>query len=1073
MLKNKILKTLYKLILSLSILLVVLFFAVVGYVYQKEDEIYQFALAELNTMQVGRTEIDAIELKPFANFPYISIDLKGVRFYANDTIQETIYDFKDVYVGFDFWQIIAGNIVVKSIELKDGALKLEKNENGELNLLLAKEMKEKQQEIEDSSKIHLNLKKISLINVKVSEKIDYQEHKNWSVDIKKCKLKVSYIEDIIDFKIEGDFFLNEFTQEGISILKNKNIYLKSTIHYDLIKEFLDIEQSILELENNKLVWNGSLNIADSMNINMEFHGKKENFDLIFSFAPPEILEKLNQFKNEGEVFFDGEIKGKLEIGNPSINFNFGCKNTVFFHHGNQKALKDFSFNGNFNSGKDNKIESYEFSITNMYGVPESGQLKGTFKVVNFVQPQFSVDFHSDLDLAIVSKFYDIPNLEYCKGKVLVDITLNEFVDKDSLYHVASKLQSGTNSRILFKNISFKFKDLPHEFKNINGKIELDGDDIELKKLSVNIGKSDINFNFKLSNILDIIHHQKQAIQFSFHTFGKHLKINDVLKNDATNEEFLNYDVAFSVATLSDNLLQFDYFPAMELELKNLSGELKNYPNKIHQIKAKIHTTSNDIVVDDCYATIGKSDLHLRTKITNVVALLSDKKEKVLFDIKADADFIDVIQLMKYNNEVKVNQDIAKELGKEEIKKLVLNANGSFISNSFQETGFFSRLNILQLQFQFNDFPKVTQTSGSFKTDTTGCIYVENIQTKIGKSDFNFNLEMKNFLSKKDTNNHIIGKIRGDLWDFDDLTQNSTSKTTQNDKKTEIPSTNNHETSVNVFSFPFPNAKLDAKVKAIRMQKYSIDNLNAVIRSTKDHKVHFDTLFFNAADGSVALNGYLNGSKPKDIYFSSTLQLDNINMDKVLYKLDNFGNEMALNENFKGILSAKIKSDVRLFPDLAVDLAKTTAHIELKLKDGMIQNFSPMHSLSTFMGDKNLDKIKFGELDNVIDFKNGIVTIPKMQIASTLGYLYLKGTHTTNMDMDYEFDVPLSLIKKASVNAMRSKLGINQKKSNQKLNDMEEEIISGQSGLQKYLRVIMKGNMNNENLDIKLDGVKRN
>jgi hypothetical protein len=232
-----------------------------------------------------------------------------------------------------------------------------------------------------------------------------------------------------------------------------------------------------------------------------------------------------------------------------------------------------------------------------------------------------------------------------------------------------------------------------------------------------------------------------------------------------------------------------------------------------------------------------------------------------------------------------------------------------------------------------------------------------------------------------------------------------------------------------------------------------------------------------------IHGYFNGSDPQNIYLNSFIRLKNVDLNKVLYKMDNFGQSFVVSNNLKGILSGTIKSNAHFFSDFTADLRKTTAHIEATITKGRLINFTPLYAMADFMGDKDLDDIHFGELTNTIDVKEGNIHIPAMKLASSIGYMHLSGKQNFDKDMrmDYEIKLPLSLVKQASWNVMKSKL-FGLKKQAQaaeaealpddaELVNEEKEIIDGQKGiLRKYINVRIEGT--SENFKIKMGRKKK-
>jgi len=228
-----------------------------------------------------------------------------------------------------------------------------------------------------------------------------------------------------------------------------------------------------------------------------------------------------------------------------------------------------------------------------------------------------------------------------------------------------------------------------------------------------------------------------------------------------------------------------------------------------------------------------------------------------------------------------------------------------------------------------------------------------------------------------------------------------------------PKPNPHDEAPNVFKIKFPDLTLHVDIGQLNYQKFLIKNLKGTTRTTKQRYLYFDNLHLETAGGQVGLNGYFNGSNPERIYFAGNLKLDKLDLDRIFYKFDNFGQDYLVNNNLHGKLSGNVKCNVRMHPDFTPDLQDTEMHLDATVTDGRMTNFGPFQSMSAFMGDKDLENVRFGELKNAFDFKNGTLQIPKMEVATNLGYIYVAGRQQMDLQMNYDLQIPIRLVKEAT------------------------------------------------------------
>ena len=99
--KKKILK---RLIISLLLVPILLIVIVVSILYSNQKTIVNSLIEQVNLDFNGRIQIEDSHIDPFANFPYISIDLERLRiFETKDNALSPIVDVKDLYRGFDIF----------------------------------------------------------------------------------------------------------------------------------------------------------------------------------------------------------------------------------------------------------------------------------------------------------------------------------------------------------------------------------------------------------------------------------------------------------------------------------------------------------------------------------------------------------------------------------------------------------------------------------------------------------------------------------------------------------------------------------------------------------------------------------------------------------------------------------------------------------------------------------------------------------------------------------------------------------------------------------------------------------
>ena len=263
----------------------------------------------------------------------------------------------------------------------------------------------------------------------------------------------------------------------------------------------------------------------------------------------------------------------------------------------------------------------------------------------------------------------------------------------------------------------------------------------------------------------------------------------------------------------------------------------------------------------------------------------------------------------------------------------------------------------------------------------------------------------------------------------------------------------HAEAFNLYELPFTDMRFDVDVNHFIYNSVDLQDIKANLRTTQNHYIYVDTLQMNAAGGSISMSGYFNGSDPKRIYLKPDLIVEGVNIDKLMFKFENFGQDHVVSENLHGRLSTRINGNIRVYPDLVPDLDQSEVHMYVEVLDGRLENYEPMLMLADYMGDKDLKNIRFDTLKNQLDISNGQMTIPNMTIESTLGHMELSGTQDIDYNIEYFLRIPWKTVKQAA----RYKL-FGDKKSEDGQTGDDEIIELDPNKRVRYLNLKIHGNL---------------
>jgi hypothetical protein len=619
------------------------------------------------------------------------------------------------------------------------------------------------------------------------------------------------------------------------------------------------------------------------------------------------------------------------------------------------------------------------------------------------------------------------------------MNFHDIIDLKNPEKAIEKLNESYFTQLEIENLRFNSPNLPAPIRDVDMKATLNGHAAKIEYFNTQIGNTDLNITGSVSDLPAIVHHTNIPVTCDLDIQSKKIDIEELTKSSGVpgiDEQIDNLKLNLRFISSAKKILESKNLPEGEFYIKNFYAKLKHYPHLFHDFHADVIVSEKDFNVVDFRGFLDQSDFHFNGFLKNYDLWLENEKNGdtyVEFDI--DSKKMKFDNLFAYGGENYVPEDYRHE----EIDNLKfhgktkLHFNQSvFTAADFELSNFSGKLKIHPLKFE-NFSTKIHLEPNS--------IDVKEFSGKMGHSDFRVDLHY-NF------NNDNHGKknkfsIVSQFLDVDEL---SNYNPLPSDSLTQ---TVDHDAAFSLYDLPFSDMDFSLQVGSLNYHAHTLENFNAKFHTSKDHMVHIDQLDFVTAEGEMKMKGYLSGKDKKHIYFSPNITAKHVDIDKLMLKFDNFGQDHLVSENLHGYFNGSITGKIHLHADLVPKIDDSKIIINMLVTEGRIEKFAPLSALESYFEDKNVSKIRFDTLRNEITFDRGTITIPKMTINSTLGFIEISGTQKMNetLDMDYEIGVPWKMIKNVAANKLFSR---------KKKDEEAEEEIQYKKENSKFIYVTVKG-----------------
>lgn len=1038
------------LVLLIIVIPVLIFSSVVAVMYARQDAIIQELIETLNEDFVGEIEVGESHISPFTNFPYISIDVQDVKIYQDkDRSIAPIFNIKDIYLGFDLWTLLLGDFEIKAVKLKGGSVLLVQYEDGSFNIVRALEAKKEIEDIEEE--FHLYLKRLELSDISVSN-LNLSSKSQYDLKVDRAISKIKTSEDHLMMELDSKFMLTFIKDNDTTFIKNKHFEVETKLDFTESTQLLSVEPSTVLLEQALFKMEGSVDFDDDMNLDLAFEGAKPDFDLFIAFAPEELAPAFKRYENAGKVYFDAVVQGKSINGHhPFVNANFGCSEAYFANNINEKRLDDLQFRGHFTNGDLRTTETMELSIVDFNARPDAGVFNGSLNVKNFVSPEIDLNLVSEFELEFLAGFFNIENIFDLGGSVKLTMNFRDIIDLENPERSIEKLNESYYTELDVKDLRFNTTYFHLPLHDLDIKATMDGHEARIEYFNVKVGNSDVSVKGTVSDLPAIIHHTAIPVNSTLIIESKFLDLYELTnsgKQDSKpfDEQIENLSMKLAFKSSAKAITESPYLPVGEFFIEDLYAKLKHYPHTLHDFHADVFIEERDFRIIDFRGQIDESDFHFAGKLNNYdLWFEDDPKGDTRIEFALYSDVLKLEDIFSYGGENYMPEDYRQE----ELRKLYIHGFTEFhFEKGLKSADIY--LDKLEASMKVHAM-KMEEFTGRIHLEDSN-LTVEDFKGKIGRSAFTAN--MNYFIGKnkeqKKKGNHIF--VQSPFLDFDELF----SYIPQSNESEQI----HHDSVFCIYDLPFPDMGFQFDIEHLRYHRYILDDFFMKVRTQENHFLHIDTLSLLTAGGSMNIKGYFNGSDRNHIYFDPNIQLENIDLDKLMFKFENFGQDHLVSEQIHGQLTGSLTGKVHMHADMVPILDDSEIHLDVQVTNGRLENFGPMSNLAEYFKDKNLNKVLFDTLANHIDVVHGVTTIPNMVINTSLGFVEVAGKQDLAGNMEYYLRVPLSMVTKVGMSRLFGK------KAEEIDPEQEDNIIyKDPSKRVRYINIKMSGTSDNYKISL--------
>ena len=202
-------------------------------------------------------------------------------------------------------------------------------------------------------------------------------------------------------------------------------------------------------------------------------------------------------------------------------------------------------------------------------------------------------------------------------------------------------------------------------------------------------------------------------------------------------------------------------------------------------------------------------------------------------------------------------------------------------------------------------------------------------------------------------------------------------------------------------------KLDLTIdlKQLKWDKFIADDLTGSIKLNSG-KIFSDKLQFKTCEGLVELSGFCE-TRVEKILVMGTAQLNGINIPKLFYSLDNFGQDLLQDKNLRGKGSVTANFNTEFSSNFSLIPESLKCESELTIEKGELIDFKPLEALSKYVELSELKRIQFNTLKTQVFIKDKKIELSKTEINNSALNIKISGSQDFNYNIDYRVSLLMS------------------------------------------------------------------
>ncbi|MDR0505987.1 MAG: AsmA family protein [Dysgonamonadaceae bacterium] len=590
-------------ITGIALLVILLLLIILPFVFK--GKIIETVKNEVNKSMNVKIDFERLGLNFIKSFPNASVSLEnffvaGVNEFEGDTL---VYA-KNLSATINLKSLFgdSGYEIIK-IGLNGARLHAHVLENGKANWNIVPETEAKEEK-EDAGQgnFKMSLKKVSISGTDIYFNNDSSK---MNLAVKNLNLNLSGDMTADETRIKTDFTVDalSFIMNEIPYLSNVEVKSKINIDADLKNNKFTLAENQIQVNAIKVGIDGWLALKEENSMEMDFklNAPSTQFKDVLSLVPAIYSKEFKDIKTSGEATLEAVAKGVMKDEQlPAFDVKLNVKNAFFQYPQMPKSLTDITTAVHiFNAGgsPDNTVVDISRFHFEMGGNPFDIKLNLSTPVSDL---KIDLNAVGKLNLGMVKEIYPLEDMEL-NGNLDANLQLVTRMSAIQKEQYESVNASGT---LNIQQMLFKSKDSPDVQIN-DASLAFSPKYVDLKSLSVQIGKNDITAKGKLENFIPYFL-KNETLKGDLSVNSNYLNLNDFMKPAEKNTSVAD-TAAAGIIEIPKNIYfnltgNFKQILFDKLDMQNVAGQITVKDGKVDMKNLALNALGGKLNVNGYYDT---------------------------------------------------------------------------------------------------------------------------------------------------------------------------------------------------------------------------------------------------------------------------------------------------------------------------------------------------------------------------------------------------------------------------------------------------------------------------------------